>query len=488
MVVLDGTSLTIDSLAAVAEGREKVALAPAARDRMAAAREVVEEAMQQNAPVYGLTTALAERKNVALDASARQGFSRFLIRGHLIAQGPPAPPPVVRAAMVCLANGYAKGAAGVRPELAEVLVSELNRGAAPAVRSLGSVGQADLGPLADLAEGLLRETGFVLAENEGLALVNNNAFSTGWAALAELAAERVLGEADVAAALAMEGFAANLSPLHRVVTEIRPYPGLVSTIHRLRALLAGSSLFEPGNARNLQDPLTFRSIPQILGAARDAFAYVRGTIETELNSAQGNPVVVLGERRIVSVGNLDVVPVAAALDFARIALASVVTTAAERAVKLLQNPLSGLPAGLAAEPDTGEEALAEFGGAAQAIAAEARTLAHPVSFEVVSSSKAEGIEDRTTMAPLSARRLSEMSDLAARVVSLELFVAAQAIDLRRPPALAREPGGRFSWCANSPASPPAGKPLRQTSSHLSMRSGQAGSRRPLAGLAGRWPS
>ena len=98
--------------------------------------------------------------------------------------------------------------------------------------------------------------------------------------------------------------------------------------------------------------------------------------------------VVLGERRIVSVGNLDVVPVAAALDFARIALASVVTTAAERAVKLLQSPLSGLPAGLAAEPGTGEEALAEFAGAAQAIAAEARTLAHPVSFELVSSSKA----------------------------------------------------------------------------------------------------
>jgi histidine ammonia-lyase len=431
MVVLDGASLTIDSLAAVAEVRDEVALAPQARDRMAAAREVVEEALQADAPVYGLTTALAERKSVVLDAAARQGFSRFLIRGHLIAQGPPAPPPVVRAAMVCLVNGFAKGAAGVRPELAEMLVHALNRGLTPAVRSLGSVGQADLGPLADLAEGLVRETGFVLADNEGLALINNNAFSTGWAALAELAAERLLGEADAAAALDLEAFAANLSILHPLVTEVRPHPGTVATIHRLRAMLAGSSLHEPGNARNLQDPLTFRSIPQILGAARDAFAYVRNTVETELNSAACNPAVVLTERRIVSVGNLDIVPVAAALDFARIALATVVTCAAERTVKLLQSPLSGLPAGLAAEQDTGEEALAEFAGAAQAIAAEARLLAHPVSFEVVSSSKAEGIEDRTTMAPLSARRLAEMADLAARVVSLELLVAAQAIDLRR---------------------------------------------------------
>jgi histidine ammonia-lyase len=250
----------------------------------------------------------------------------------------------------------------------------------------------------------------------------------------------LLGEADVAAALDLEAFAANLSILHRVVTEVRPHPGTVATIRRLRALLAGSSLFEPGNARNLQDPLTFRSIPQILGAARDALAYARTTIETELNSAQGNPAVVLAERRIVSVGNLDIVPVAAALDFARIALATVVTCAAERSVKLLQNPLSGLPAGLAAEAETGEEALAEFAGAAQAIAAEARMLAHPVSFEVVSSSKAEGIEDRTTMAPLSAKRLAEMGDLAARVVSLELLVAAQAIDLRRPARLGEGTG------------------------------------------------
>ena len=440
MVVLDGASLKIDSLAAVAEGSDEVALAPAARDRMAAAREVVEEALRSGAVVYGLTTALAERKSVMLDAGARQGFSRFLIKGHLIAQGPLTPAPVVRAAMVCLVNGFAKGAAGVRPELAEMLVDALNRGLVPAVRSLGSVGQADLGPLADLADGLVRETGFVLADNEGLALINNNAFSTGWAALAELAAERLLGEADVAAALDLEAFAANLSILHRVVTEVRPHPGTVATIRRLRVLLAGSSLFEPGNARSLQDPLTFRSIPQILGAARDALVYARNTIETELNSAQGNPAVVLAERRIVSVGNLDIVPVAAALDFARIALATVVTCAAERTVKLLQSPLSGLPAGLAAEADTGEEALAEFAGAAQAIAAEARTLAHPVSFEVVSTSKAEGIEDRTTMAPLSARRLAEMADLAARVVSLELLVAAQAIDLRQPPSLGEGTG------------------------------------------------
>ena len=121
MVVLDGASLTIESLAAVAEGRDKAVLAPAARDRMAEARKVVEEAMRSEAAVYGLTTAVAERKSVTLDAAGRRGFSQTLIRNHLIAQGKPAPPTVVRAAMTCLVNGYAIGAAGVRPELAEMI-------------------------------------------------------------------------------------------------------------------------------------------------------------------------------------------------------------------------------------------------------------------------------------------------------------------------------------------------------------------------------
>jgi len=128
--------------------------------------------------------------------------------------------------MACLVNGYAKGAAGVRPELAEMIVDALNRGVSPTVRSLGSVGQADLGPLADLAEGLLRETGFVLQENEGLALINNNAFATGWAGLAQLAAERLLGEAEVAAALRLMAFRSPVPLLEISIGMPGPCPGM----------------------------------------------------------------------------------------------------------------------------------------------------------------------------------------------------------------------------------------------------------------------
>ncbi len=155
----------------------------------------------------------------------------------------------------------------------------------------------------------------------------------------------------------------------------------------------------------------------------------------ELNAHQGNPMVVAQGGRVVAAGNFDIVPLAAALDFLRIALAPALTSAAERALKMLQSPLTGLPEGLAARPHLAEPALSELGAAVQGIVAEARLLAQPVSFELASTTQHEGIEDRTTMAPLGARRLAEMVSLGARVVAIELTIAAQAVDLRGSPAL-----------------------------------------------------
>ena len=162
---------------------------------------------------------------------------------------------------------------------------------------------------------------------------------------------------------------------NELVAESRPYTGIKQALSNLSRLLVGSSLWEPRLARNLQDPLTFRCIPHVHGAARDALAYARSTIETELNCAQGNPAVVQSERRLISVGNFDVLPVVAALDFLRIGLAPVLTSAAERTIKLLQSPTSGLPSGLAARPGTPEDTLAEFAVASQALVIEARMLA-----------------------------------------------------------------------------------------------------------------
>jgi histidine ammonia-lyase len=438
-ITLNGSDLTVTQVVAAARHGETVALAPEALAAMRRSRAIVQDVLAAGEPVYGLTTGVGERKAYLLDPAERQRFNHRLVLNHRIAQGDAAPADVVRGAMLCLANSYAMGVTGVRPELAEMIVTLLNEGFAPPVRRLGSIGQGDLGPMADLAHGLITRTGFEVAENEGLALVSSNAFTTAWACLATADAEALLAVFDVAGALDLEAFGANVASLHPVIEQIRPFPGLAATLHQLRLLLAGSYLWQPGAARFLQDPLTFRCLPQIHGAARDALGYAMNILQIELNSSQSNPVVVPAanepgdaQGRIVSVGNFDIGHLAAALDFLRIALAPVVTSANERAVKLLQAPYSGLPAGLAAGAGSPDDALAELAVAGQAITVEARTLAHPVSYELASSVKGEGIEDRATMAPLSARRLADMIALSARVVAIELVVAAQAIDLRAP--------------------------------------------------------
>ncbi len=324
-------------------------------------------------------------------------------------------------------------------EIAERLAAALNGREQPRVRLLGSLGQADLPAMADLAHGLFGEV--ELEAKEALALLNSNAFSTGMAALATADTERLLEAMDVAGALDLEAFAANLTLLHPAVAQVRPYRGLTESLTRLRELLEGSSLWEPRAARNLQDPLSFRGLPQLHGALRDALSFARGQLEIELNASQENPLVVPDEDRIVSVANFEILPLAAALDFLRIGLAPALTTSAERLLKLLQGPLTGLPDGLAPRQGLVENSLGEHGVTAQGLTAEARLLAQPVSYELVTTTHAEGIEDRMTMAPLAARRLAEMVALGESVVAIELVIAAQAVDLRRP-AQPREGHGR----------------------------------------------
>jgi histidine ammonia-lyase len=198
----------------------------------------------------------------------------------------------------------------------------------------------------------------------------------------------------------------------------------------LADLLDGSAIHEPGVARNLQDPLSFRNLPQVQGACRDVVAHVDAVLAVELNASQGNPIVVTEQRRVVSVANFEILPLAAALDYLRIVLATALTTATERIVKSMYAPWTGLPTGLAPVGGTAHAGLTYLSLAAQSLAVEARLLAQPVSFELVSTAHAEGIEDRTTMAPLAARRLAEMTDLGATIVAIELAVGAQAVELR----------------------------------------------------------
>jgi histidine ammonia-lyase len=420
-VTLTGSDLTLDEVVRVARGGERVKLAPSAREAMRAARAVVESAVADGREAYGVTTGVGVRKAFGVEAA---DHDRLLVRQHLMAQGPPAPADVVRATALRVANALASGTTTARPQTAKLMVDALNEDRLPAVRTLGSLGQGDLAPLADLAEGILGERG--LEPGEAIALLNQNAFATAWGVLALHDAHALLDALDVAGALDLEAFGANPDALHPAVGDVRPSPGLRETLARLRELREGSEV----GSRNLQDPLTFRTLPQLHGAARDAFRFVSGQLVVELNAAQSNPLVLVDEQRLVSVGNFEAQALATALDVARLALAPALASAAERAVKLLQAPLTGLPEGLGARRALAESALSELGIAVQAFAAEAKLLALPVSLELVSTQQAEAIEDRATMAPLAGRRLAEMVELGSRVVSVELCLAAQACELR----------------------------------------------------------
>jgi histidine ammonia-lyase len=395
---------------------------------MARARDVVTAALERGDEVYGLTTGVGTLKRVRVGVADEKWFNLRLLDNNLVGQGPAAAPDVVRATMLRLANGLANGYAGTRPELAERLVAMLNSGAVPTVRLLGSLGQADLAPIADVAAAVF--DGFDPAPGEALALLDNNSFSTGYAALALADLRRFVEANEAVGALALEAFAANLSILHPTVALARPYPGLAAAIARLRLLLEGSYLWEPGAARHLQDPLTYRNLPQQQGAARDALDHCLALLAIELNAAQNNPLVVADEDRVISAAEYEILPLAAALDYARVALAPLLTSTNERTMKLLDTPWSGLATGLVSRPDTVESGLSIYAIAAEALTAEARLLAQPVSFELVSTTGAEGIEDRMTMAPLAARRLAEMVALSERVLMIALLVSAQAVELR----------------------------------------------------------
>ena len=418
-------------------------------------------------------------KRVPLAADEVARFNRRLLENHRVAQGPPVAGDVVRATMLRLANGFAAGHAGVRPALAERLVEALDRGVCPVVRELGSLGESDLAPLADLAAGLFGDPD--LAAGEGLALLNNNAFSTAAAALAVHDAGRLLDAADAAGALSLEAFAANLSILHPAIVAARPDEGLALVVGRLRRLLDGSYLWREGAARNLQDPLTFRSLP---GGARRLPrrpGLRRRRLAVELNAAQGNPLVVPGEERVISVANFEVLALAAG---ARPRAHRPRAAADERRrarPQAARDAWSGLPTGLAVAPGTAESGLSIYAIAGEAMTAEARLLAQPVSFELASSAGAEGIEDRATMrrsAPAGSPRWPAWASASWR--------SSCWWPLRRSSCAAAgrwgaARGASSSWSASACRSSARATRCRPTSTDWSGSSARARWRRPWPG-------
>jgi histidine ammonia-lyase len=433
---------SVSDIVAVAEGAP-VELDADARATIAASRAVVERAIEAGEPVYGLNRRLGAGRDDAVEAADFAAFQRRTIANHRGGIGAPLSEVEARAVVATRLAGFARGGAGVRPELADAYRALLNAGVTPRIPSRGSVGAADLTALAEVAAVVIG-TGVVLrageelpaaaalagaglqpielAPHEALAALSANALSVGVGSLAAVAARQLAEALDLVVALSLEavgaaGPAGNLSPYSSAVAEARGGSGQQASAQAIRAALDGSGLEAPDRTVSVQDPLAFRTAPQLHGALRESVARLRTELEVELAARSENPVVDLPSGRLVSGGNFQALPLALALENLRLALAHV-AEASERRTAALSSALA--PA--RREGRTRIPGLLLY-AAADAVA-EVRQLAAPAT---LGSSTLSGVEDHATYAPLALRLLQRSLARTSEVVAIEALHAADLL-------------------------------------------------------------
>jgi histidine ammonia-lyase len=452
MILLDGGTLTLDALIAIADGHAEVAVAPGARAGVERAREVVDALADGDAPVYGINTGFGNFAETRIAKSDLAALQVNLVRSHAAGVDEPLPPRTVRAMMALRANVLAKGFSGIRPATLDALLALLNRRIHPLVPSRGSVGASgDLAPLAHLALVLIGEgqtwdgaragdgaaalaaaqlEPVTLAPKEGLALINGTQASAAVLALALAGAERLARSADIVAALSIDALLGSRRPFDPRIHAARPFAGQGASADNLWRLTEGSPLNQSHAAcGRVQDAYSERCVPQVHGAAREALAWVRHVVTVEMNAATDNPMVFAEAAEIVSGGNFHGAPVALAADLLAMAVTQLATISERRSERLVNPALSGLPAFLTRHGGL-QSGLMLAQVTAAALASELKTLCHPASADTIPTSANK--EDHVSMSMGAALKAERALQLARQVVAVEMLCACQAIDLRAP--------------------------------------------------------
>ena len=441
---------TLEELEAVARGGAPAPLDAADRERIAAARAVVENALTIGEAVYGVTTGFGQLENVRIAPEDAAQLQVNLLRSHAVGSGPPLPLEVVRGMLFLLASSLRRGHSGVRAELVELVLALLERHVTPVIPSKGSVGSSgDLAPLAHLGlvligEGEAMVDGDVLpggealaraglepvdlSAKEGLALINGTHLMAAAGALAVRDAQRLLDAAVVAVALSLEAFKGSTVPFDARLLELRCQPGAADVAERLRALLAESPVVAShADCGRVQDPYTLRCAPQVLGAVGDALGYVAGAIERELGAVTDNPLITGDD--ILSGGNFHGQPLSLPLDHLALALTELASFSERRIYALLSPGYAGLPPFLTPRPGLSSGLMiAQY--AAAALVNECQVLSHPAGASSIPTSA--GQEDFNSMGALAALKARTVVENAAHVVATELACAAQGLEFHRP--------------------------------------------------------
>jgi histidine ammonia-lyase len=443
---------TLELLEQVARGAVPPAPAAGDRERIAAARAVIDGALAQGTAVYGVTTGFGQLASVQIPAADAAQLQVNLVRSHAVGAGPPLAADVVRGMLLLLGASLRRGHSGVRPEVVELLHALLEHDIVPVIPSKGSVGSSgDLAPLAHLALVLIGEgeatvagerlagaaalaraglEPLELSAKEGLALINGTHLMAAAGGLAVREAARLVDAAVVATALSLEAFKGSTVPFDARLHALRPQPGQQAVAARLRALLAGSAVVEShADCGRVQDPYTLRCAPQVLGAVSDAVAYVTGAIERELEAVTDNPLVFPDSGEVLSGGNFHGQPLSLPLDHLALAMCELAAFAERRIYALLSPGYAELPAFLSPRPGLSSGLMiAQY--AAAALVNECQVLSHPAGAGSIPTSA--GQEDFNSMGALAALKARTVVENAAHVVATELVCAVQGLEFHRP--------------------------------------------------------
>ena len=448
--LISAEHLTIERIGEILAHHEQLELSEETRLRIAHCREYLDKKIEANEkPIYGVTTGFGSLCNVSIGQDHLAHLQINLMMSHACGTGDRVPNEIVKIMLLLKIQSLSYGYSGCKLDTVERLIDFFNNDIYPVVYMQGSLGASgDLVPLAHLSlpligmgeveyqgevisgKQLLKTMGWKpiqLASKEGLALLNGTQNMSAFAVWALLQSHRLSEWADKIAAMSIDAFCGLVEPFTDAVHQVRPHRGQIETAARLRELLAGSEIVEQPKSY-VQDPYSFRCVPQVHGAAKDTMRYVESVIDVEINSATDNPTVCPDEDLIISAGNFHGEPIALPMDFLAMALSELANISERRIYKLVSGT-RGLPSFLVANPGVNSGFMINQYTAASVVSLN-KSLCNPASVDSIPS--CQGQEDHVSMGANAAIKLYKVVLNTERVLAIELFNAAQALEFRRP--------------------------------------------------------
>ncbi|MBO5960913.1 MAG: histidine ammonia-lyase [Paludibacteraceae bacterium] len=442
--------LTIDCIHAILKNNTPIALSDEAKRRIQACRDYLDKKMEnQKEPIYGVSTGFGSLCNISVGKEELSQLQKNLVMSHACGTGDEVPQEIVRLIVLLKIQSLSYGYSGVQLITVQRLVDMFNNNVLPAIYQQGSLGASgDLAPLAHMSlpllglgevyyEGKKQPAADVCAKfgwepitlqsKEGLALLNGTQFMSAFAVWSLIKAEELSKAADFIGAISLDAYDGRIEPFTEAVHLVRPHNGQLATAANIRRLMEGSEIIKQPK-QHVQDPYSFRCMPQVHGASKDAIAYVKSVVTTEINSATDNPTVIPDQDMVISAGNFHGQPLAIVMDFLAIALAELGSISGQRITQLIAGK-RGLPNFLVAKPGLNSGFMIPQYTAAS-IVSQSKQLCMPASVDSIESS--QGQEDHVSMGANAATKLYRVALNTERVLSIELFNAAQALEFRRP--------------------------------------------------------